>query len=97
MAYWWIYGCFVAVLLGVMYSAMLTPAVAAAKKVSPEEVATHVRLKGLPCGKALKARRITSRYNPAATVWLLKCDNANYRITLIPGETASVMRMGGYN
>jgi len=93
MAYRRITNCIVAALIGVAYSASLTP-VAAAKKQSPEEIAAHVRLKGLPCGKAQKARQITQRGMPSATVWLLFCDNANYRIWLVPGEAATVMKIG---
>ena len=46
---------------------------------------------GYACDKALSAKREHSELDDA--VWILKCDNPNYRVRLIPAMAAKVERL----
>jgi len=56
-----------------------------------EIIAVQIRDQGYACDKALSAERESSELNDA--VWILKCDNATYRVRLIPDMAAKVERL----
>jgi hypothetical protein len=56
-----------------------------------EIIAVQIRDQGYACAKALSAEREQSELGDA--VWILKCDNATYRVRLIPDMAAKVERL----
>jgi hypothetical protein len=59
----------------------------------PEIIADQVRDQGFPCNKSLTAERDPTYSTPDEPVWILKCDNATYRVRLVPGMAADVVRL----
>lgn len=62
----------------------------AAEETPAAVLATHVRMQGYACDKALSAVRDANRSKPDQAVWVLKCANAAYRMRLIPDRAAIV-------
>ena len=58
-----------------------------------ETLAAQVRLQGHRCDEPLSATRDTALSMPNEAVWVLKCANASYRLTLIPNMAAKVERL----
>ena len=54
-------------------------------------IAAQIRDQGYACAKALSADREQSELGDA--VWILKCDDATYRVKLIPDMAAKVERL----
>jgi len=64
---------------------------AAAQTETPLDIlAVRVREQGHPCDKPIKAERDQSASQPLATVWLLQCSNARYRVVLHPDMGAQI-------
>ena len=59
--------------------------------MSAEVIAVQIRDQGYACDKALSAERERPESHDA--VWILKCDNASYRVQLIPDMAAKVERL----
>ena len=59
----------------------------------PEIIADQIRDQGLSCKKALTVERDPSYSRPDEPVWILKCDDATYRVRLVPGMAAHVVRL----
>ena len=53
-------------------------------------LATQFRMQGFACDKPLGAVRDAKRSKPDHGVWVLKCSNANYRISRAPDMAAKV-------
>lgn len=71
---------------------LLAPA-RAADETSAEIIAVQIRDQGYACGKALSAERDEALSKPDEAAWILKCDNASYRVRLIPDMAAKVERL----
>jgi hypothetical protein len=56
-------------------------------------VATQIRRQGYECHKALSAERDQAASKPDEVVWVLRCDNATYRVRLHPDMAAEVKRI----
>jgi hypothetical protein len=68
--------------------------VAAAQAETPTEMlAAQVRTQGIACGKALGARQNVKQSRPDHEVWILKCDNATYRVSRYPDMGAKVEKL----
>jgi hypothetical protein len=73
---------------------VLPPAQAADETETPAEViAVQIRDQGYACDKALSAERDVELSSPDEAAWILKCDNATYRVKLIPDMAAKVERL----
>jgi len=69
-----------------------SPAQAAAE--TPQDVlAAQIRIQGFACDKPLSAVRDAKRSKPDHGVWVLKCNNATYRISRAPDMAAKVERL----
>lgn len=69
----------------------LTVSVAKAAEEMPREVlAAQIRTQGFVCEKALGATRDARRSRADHAVWVLKCSNANYRVSRAPDMAAKV-------
>jgi hypothetical protein len=56
-----------------------------------EIIAAHIRTQGYACDKALSAQRNRKASQPNETVWLLRCSNGIYNVTLVPDLAAKVV------
>ena len=70
----------------------------AAQSGAPEEmpkeiIVDQIRRQGFTCTRAVTAERDRERSKPHEAVWLLKCENATYRVRLIPDMAAVVERL----
>jgi hypothetical protein len=65
----------------------------AAAETPKDELAAQIRIQGIACGKALAARRDARRSRPDYEVWILKCDNATYRVSRYPDMAAKVEQL----
>jgi hypothetical protein len=63
----------------------------AAEEMPAEIIAAQIRDQGYSCDKALSAERDGERSDDA--VWILKCENATYRVRLVPDMAAHVERL----
>ncbi len=61
----------------------------------PEMIADQVRNQGFPCNKALTSERDSTYSRADEPAWILKCDNASYRVRFVPGKAATVVRLDG--
>ncbi|MDA9431059.1 hypothetical protein [Bradyrhizobium sp. CCBAU 51627] len=53
-------------------------------------LAAQIRSQGFVCDKALGATQDTKRSRPDHAVWVLKCSNANYRVSRAPDMAAKI-------
>ncbi len=65
----------------------------AQEELPPEIIAVQIRDKGYACGKALSAHRDEQASKPDEAAWILTCDNATYRVRLVPDMAAKVERL----
>ncbi len=63
------------------------------KEVSKDIIAVQIRKQGFACKTPLSAERDTTTGNPDDPVWTLKCDDASYRVHLIPNMAAQVEKL----
>jgi hypothetical protein len=63
----------------------------AVEETSADIIAVQIREQGYACDKALSAKKEHPELDDA--VWILKCDNAGYRVRLIPDMAAKVERL----
>ncbi len=86
--------CFAAIAALAPLAATPSPARAAdPKEVSKEIIAVQIRKQGFACTNPQSATREgdATKYDDA--VWLLKCDEATYKVQLIPDMAAKVERL----
>jgi len=50
---------------------------------------------GYECNEARGVERDSAYSRPDEPVWILKCDNASYRVRLVPGMAAKAERLDG--
>jgi hypothetical protein len=56
-------------------------------------VSDQIRRQGFACDEPRQAERDRQASRPNETVWILRCGNATYRVTLIPDMAARVERL----
>jgi hypothetical protein len=71
----------------------MVSAAQAAGEAPKDTIAAQIRMQGFVCGKPQSAVRDARRSKPDEAVWVLKCNNAAYRIRLIPDMAAKVERL----
>jgi len=82
----------------VFFSHFLSPAVifcslpvsALAQQDPKEIIASQLRAQGYTCENPQSATRDVKASKPNETVWVVVCDNATYRATLVPNMAARV-------
>lgn len=57
------------------------------------DVAAQIRAQGYPCEDPVTANRDIGRSGPNAPVWILRCLNESYSVTLHPDMAAGVNRL----
>ena len=58
-----------------------------------EIIASHIRAQGYSCPSTLGAERDMERSKPNEAVWVLRCQDATYRVRLVPDMAAKVERL----
>jgi hypothetical protein len=77
--------------LGIVVFQLAVSIVDAAEEMPAEIVAAQIRDQGYACDKAISAKRDGERSDDS--VWILKCQNATYRVRLVPDMAAHVDRL----
>ena len=75
---------------GVLFLSGLTGSTALAQETVQSMLAVQIRSQGYSCDKALGAVRDAKRSKPDYEVWVLRCSNANYRVSRWPDLAAKV-------
>jgi len=75
---------------GVLFLSGLTGSTALAQETAQSMLAAQIRSQGYSCDKALGAVRDAKRSKRDYEVWVLKCSNANYRVSRWPDLAAKV-------
>ena len=65
----------------------------AAQETPQGILAVQIRAQGFACDKPQSAVRDKKRLKPDHAVWVLKCENATYRISRVPDMAATVERL----
>ena len=65
----------------------------AQEEMPAEIIAVQIRDQGYACTKAVSAKRDEKFSKPDEAAWILKCENASYRVRLIPDMAAKVERL----
>jgi hypothetical protein len=65
----------------------------AAEETTADMLADHVRRQGYRCDTALSAVRDAERSKPDEPVWVLKCTNVTYRLTVIADMAWKIERI----
>jgi hypothetical protein len=72
----------------------LMPVAAQTAEETPKEIiAAQIRMQGYSCDKPISAENEPRLSKPNEDVWILKCENAVYRVRLVPDMAASVERI----
>jgi hypothetical protein len=65
-----------------------------AQQIPPAaDIAAQVRLQGYPCEGSVSAQKDAKYSWPDEPLWILKCDNATYRVRLVPDMAARIERL----
>jgi len=81
---------FIGFAFGVLLLNGLTGSVVLAEETVQSILAVQIRSQGYSCDKALGATRDAKRSKPDYEVWVLRCSNANYRVSRWPDLAAKV-------
>ena len=65
----------------------------AASETPKDMLAAQIRRQGFACDNPQRATRDANRSKPDHEVWVLKCDNATYRVSRYPDMAAKVERL----
>ncbi len=65
----------------------------AAEEMPKDMLAAQIRSQGIACDKPQRATRDARRSKPDHEVWVLKCENATYRISRYPDMAAKVEQL----
>lgn len=66
---------------------------ASAQVTPPETLAAQLRLQGYRCDDPVSVQQDARLSKPDETVWTLRCNNASYRMRLIPDMAARVEKL----
>jgi hypothetical protein len=82
-------------LAGFLAMLCLPPELAIAEDMeSPQDdIAAQIRAQGYTCDQPQGATRDAQASKPDEAVWLLRCEDASYRVRLIPNMAAQVERI----
>jgi hypothetical protein len=69
------------------------PSAQAGERMSAEIIAVQIRIQGYDCDRPLSAERDKKMSKPHAVAWILRCENATYRVRLIPKMAAKAERL----
>ena len=64
-----------------------------AQQTPADGIAAQIRAQGYRCDEPISAERDAALSRPDQAVWILKCQNATYRVRLIPDMAARVEQL----
>lgn len=64
-----------------------------AQQPTKDLLAAQIRDQGYDCNKPLSANKDSRRSRPDEAVWVLRCNDATYRLRLVPDMAARVQRL----
>jgi hypothetical protein len=64
-----------------------------AKEAPPDILVAQLRIQGHVCEKPQSATRDAERSKADMAVWIVKCENATYRMFLVPNMAAKVEKV----
>lgn len=67
-----------------LLAGLAAPAAAQGQESPKDVIAAHLRIQGYRCDAPKSARRDTQASRPDEQVWLISCENARYRVRLVP-------------
>ncbi len=73
--------------------AMPAPVAAAEQEQAKDIIAVQIRKQGYACERPQSAERDQAASKPDQAAWVLRCENATYRVRLIPDMAAHVERI----
>jgi len=68
----------------------LTVGQAIARDTAVNIISDHIRRQGYPCDEPRHAEHDAQASRPHEAVWILRCQGATYRVTLVPDKAARV-------
>jgi hypothetical protein len=68
----------------------VSPGAQAQAETPADIIAVQIRKQGFTCGKAVSAEKQPPDSKPDLPLWILKCDNASYRVRLVGNMAAHV-------
>jgi hypothetical protein len=71
----------------------LAPVAQAEDEIPAEIIAVQIRKQGFECGNAQSAARDKAVSSADEPVWILKCNNASYRVRLVGNMADHVERL----
>jgi hypothetical protein len=78
-------------LTGILAVIFCGPPMTAIAQESPKDIiAAHLRLQGYKCDAPRSAKRDVRASRPDEAVWLVSCEDARYRVRLVPDMAAIV-------
>jgi hypothetical protein len=80
---------FIGLASGALFVGVLMGSAAQAETV-PNILAAQIRTQGYPCDQALGAKKDRRRSKPDHEVWILRCNNATFRVSRAPDLAAKV-------
>ena len=86
-------GLLVASLLGLGSLAAYVSGAQAQLEMNKEILAVQLRRQGFDCTKPVSAQHEEGQSAPNETVWVLKCENASYRMRLVPDMAAAIEKL----
>jgi hypothetical protein len=78
---------------GVLAACACFRTAAEAAETAKGMLAAQIRTQGATCGKPLSAARDAKRSGPDHEVWILRCNNAIYRVSRYPDMAAKVEQL----
>jgi hypothetical protein len=81
------------VLGGLLAIVLLNGRPCSAQQTPADGIAAQIRVQGYRCDAPISAERDAALSRPDEAVWILKCQNATYRVRLIPDLAARVEQL----
>ena len=72
---------------------MFSSGTCSAQQTPADGIAAQIRAQGYQCDEPISAERDAALSRPDQAVWVLKCQNATYRVRLIPDMAARVEQL----
>lgn len=79
--------------IGILLLPMMAIATSFAQEDPKDLIAVQVRSQGHECTTPISAEAEPAQSSPDERVWILVCDNATYRVKLIPDMAADIERL----
>jgi hypothetical protein len=76
-----------------LFAAVIAGAASAAEETPMGVLAARVREQGNTCDEPQGAKREVKESAPNETVWILKCENDTFRLTLVPDLAAKIEKL----